>query len=136
VSYGISATLDRSFEQTLSATRTALLGQGFGILTEVDLAATLKAKLSVDIAPQVILGACHPPLAYGALQVEESIGLLLPCNVVVRSAGAGRTTVEALDPQVMVAVTGNDSLRAVADDAAARLAAALRSLGPVAMPAA
>lgn len=134
MSYAISTTLDRSFEQTLSAARTALAAQGFGILTEVDLAATLKAKLDVDIAPQVILGACNPPLAYGSLQVEESIGLLLPCNVVVRSAGQGRTTVEALDPQVMVAVTGNDGLRVVADDAAARLAAALRSLGPVSTP--
>jgi uncharacterized protein (DUF302 family) len=134
MSYGISTTLDQAFEQTLSAVRTALADQGFGVLTEVDLAATLKAKLDVDIAPQVILGACNPPFAYASLQVEESIGLLLPCNVVVRSAGDGRTTVEALDPQVMVAVTGNAALRAVADDAAARLGTALRGLGPVSAP--
>lgn len=135
MSYGITTTLDQPFEQTLTAVREALAGQGFGILTEIDMAATMKAKLDVDIAPQVILGACNPPLAYRALQAEESIGLLLPCNVVVRAAGAGRTTVEALDPQVMVAVTGNDELRTVADDATARLGAALRSLGGTPKPA-
>lgn len=128
--YGITTTLDQPFEETLAAVRAALAEQGFGILTEIDMAATMKAKLDVDITPQVILGACNPPLAHRALQVEESIGLLLPCNLVVRSVGAGRTTVEALDPNVMVTVTGNDELRAVADDAASRLSAALRSLAP------
>ncbi|OIQ84428.1 hypothetical protein GALL_337710 [mine drainage metagenome] len=130
MSYGITTTLDQPFETTLEAVRAALTEQGFGILTEIDMAATMKAKLDVDIAPQVILGACNPPLAHRALQVEESIGLLLPCNVVVRAAGAGRTTVEALDPTVMVTVTGNDELRAIADDAASRLVAALRRLAP------
>jgi uncharacterized protein (DUF302 family) len=131
--YGITTTLDQPFDETLAAVRAALAEQGFGILTEIDMAATMKAKLDVDIAPQVILGACNPPLAYRALQVEESIGLLLPCNLVVRSVGAGRTTVEALDPNVMVTITGNDELRAVADDAASRLSAALRSLVPTPM---
>ena len=128
MSYGMTTTIDQPFEQALTAVRAALAAQGFGVLTEIDLAATLKAKLDVDVDPHVILGACNPPLAHRALQVEESIGLLLPCNVVVRSAAPGRTTVEALDPQVMVAVTGNDGLKAVADDAAARLRAALGSL--------
>lgn len=130
MSYGITTTLDQPFEETLEAVRVALTAQGFGILTEIDMAATMKAKLDVDIAPQVILGACNPPLAHRALQVEESIGLLLPCNLVVRAVGAGRTTVEALDPKVMVTVTGNDELRSVAADAASRLKAALRSLAP------
>ncbi|MDD9205207.1 DUF302 domain-containing protein, partial [Georgenia sp. 10Sc9-8] len=98
------------------------------ILTEIDMAATLKAKLDVDIQPQVILGACNPPLAHRALQAEQSIGLLLPCNLVVRAEGEGRTTVEALDPQTMVGITGNDSLREVADDATSRLTTALQSL--------
>jgi len=89
----------------------------------------MKAKLDVDIAPQIILGACNPTLAHRALQAEQSIGLLLPCNVVVRSAGQAQTTVEALDPTVMVAVTGNDRLQVIADDAAARLGAALASVG-------
>jgi uncharacterized protein (DUF302 family) len=130
MSYGITTTLNQPFEETLTAVRAALKEQGFGILTEIDMAATMKAKLDVEIAPQVILGACNPPLAHRALQVEESIGLLLPCNVVVRSVGAGRTTVEALDPKVMVTVTGNDELGAVAEEAASRLGAALRGLTP------
>ncbi|WP_156252087.1 DUF302 domain-containing protein [Pseudactinotalea terrae] len=129
MSYGISTTVEMAFEETVTAVREALSEQGFGILTEIDMAATLKNKLDVDIAPQIILGACNPPLAHRALQAEESIGLLLPCNVVVRSAGETRTVVEALDPQIMVEVTDNDRLRPVADDAAGRLRAALTGLG-------
>jgi len=129
MSYGISISVDQPFDQVVPAVRAALTDQGFGILTEIDMAATMKAKLDVDIAPQIILGACNPTLAHRALQAEQSIGLLLPCNVVVRSAGQARTTVEALDPKVMVAVTGNDRLQVIADDAAARLGAALASVG-------
>jgi len=92
------------------------------------MSATMKTKLDVDMAPQVILGACNPPLAHRALQLEESIGMLLPCNVVVRAVDEGRTRVEALDPHVMVTLTGNDGLEAVADDAASRLSATLRRL--------
>lgn len=129
MSYGITVTTAQTFDATLVSVREALAEQGFGILTEIDMAATLKKKLDVDISPQVILGACNPPLAYRALQEEESIGLLLPCNVVVRSAGEGRTVVEALDPQIMVGVTGNDGLSSTSDDAAALLRTALDSLG-------
>ncbi|MBK5248542.1 MAG: DUF302 domain-containing protein [Actinomycetales bacterium] len=129
MSYGITVTTAQTFDATLVAVREALAEQGFGILTEIDMAATLKKKLDVDIPPQVILGVCNPPLAYRALQEEESIGLLLPCNVVVRSAGEGRTVVEALDPQIMVGVTGNDGLSSTSDDAAALLRTALDSLG-------
>lgn len=99
------------------------------MVTEIDLAATLKEKLDVDVAPQVVLGACNPPLAHRALQAEESIGLLLPCNVVVPAADEHRTVVEALDPLTMVEVTGDPALRPVADDAGRRLRAALTSLG-------
>ncbi len=129
MTYGIRTTLDQPFDAALASVRTALGDQGFGILTEIDLAATLKKKLDVDVAAQVILGACNPPLAHRALQAEESIGLLLPCNVVVRAAGEDRTVVEALDPLTMVEVTGNTALQGVADDAASRLRAALDSLG-------
>jgi len=129
MSYGLTLTIDQPFESALAAVRAALSDQGFGILTEIDMAATMKAKLDVDMPSQVILGACNPPLAHRALQLEESIGLLLPCNVVVRSVGEGRTRVEALDPYVMVTLTGNDGLAPVADDAASRLGAALRRLG-------
>jgi len=128
MSYGISTTVEMAFDETVTALRQALSEQGFGILTEIDMAATLKNKLDVDIPPQVILGACNPPLAHRALQAEESIGLLLPCNVVVRSAGDTRTVVEALDPQIMVGITDNAALRPVADDAAGRLRAALTTL--------
>ncbi|KGM14206.1 DUF302 domain-containing protein [Cellulomonas bogoriensis] len=126
--YSITTTVDLPFDRALAATREALATQGFGILTEIDMAATLKAKLDVDLDPQVILGACNPPLAHRALQAETAIGLLLPCNVVVRSAGPERTTVEALDPDVMVEVTGNSELGDVATDARTRLHAALDTL--------
>jgi uncharacterized protein (DUF302 family) len=98
------------------------------VLTEIDVRATLKAKLDVDVPAQVILGACRPPLAHAALQVEPSIGTLLPCNVVVRTDSDGRTQVEAVDPGVMVGMTENEALREVADDARTRLVAALATL--------
>ena len=126
--YGLAATVRRPFAEALAATREALEEQGFGILTEIDLAATLKAKLDVDLPPQVILGACRPPLAYAALQAEPSVGLLLPCNVVVRSVDESSTVVEALNPQVMVSLTENPALADVAQDAGRRLAAALDAL--------
>ena len=126
--YALSTTVDRPFEQTLGAVREALRQQGFGVLTEIDLKATLKAKLDVDVEPQVILGACRPPLAHAALQAEPSVGLLLPCNVVVRASGAESTVVEALDPATMVDLTGNEALSDVATDAKGRLQAALEAL--------
>ena len=128
MAYTTTTTVDRGFEDTVAATRSALAEQGFGVLTEIDMAATLKAKLGVDVPPQVILGACNPPLAYRALQAEESIGALLPCNVVVHEVAADRTRVEALDPQIMVGVTGNPALADVAADAATRLRAVLATL--------
>lgn len=126
--YALSTTVDEPFEQTLEAARAALAEHGFGVLTEIDLKATLKTKLDVDTAPQVILGACRPPLAHAALLAEPSIGLLLPCNVVVRAIDGDRTLVEAMDPAVMVTVTGNAKLTDVAADARDRLTAALDSL--------
>ena len=130
VSYAVAVTVHRPVGETLAATRDALAAQGFGVLTEIDMRATLKAKLGVDIAPQVILGACRPPLAHAALQAEPSIGLLLPCNVVVRAVDEHRTRVEAIDPHIMVSVTGNPTLKAVATEARTRLTAALDSLQP------
>lgn len=126
--YTLTTTVDADFDATLIATRAQLAEVGFGILTEIDLAATLKTKLDVDIAPQVILGACRPPLAHAALQAEPSIGVLLPCNVVVRALEAGRTIVEAMDPATMVELTGNDRLADVAGDARERLSRALKAL--------
>ena len=126
--HAISATVDRPFPEVLESTRSALADQGFGILTEIDLAATLKEKLDADLPPQVILGACRPPLALAALGAEPSIGVLLPCNVVVRSVGDTSTVVEAMDPDAMVSVTGNEALAEVAADARTRLTSALAAL--------
>ena len=126
--YGISVTVTGSVDDVVPRVREALAGQGFGVLTEIDLRATMKAKLDRDIPGHVILGACNPPLAYRAVTAEPSIGLLLPCNVVVRDDD-GQTVVEAIDPMMMVGVTSNPELQSVADDAAERLSAALRSLG-------
>lgn len=121
--YGTTTVLDQPFDETLAAARAALADQGFGILTEIDMSATLKTKLGADVPRQVILGACNPPLAHRSLQVEPSIGLLLPCNVVVRSLDDGRTAVQSLDPQVMVGLTANPAVAEIADDAAGRLRA-------------
>jgi uncharacterized protein (DUF302 family) len=126
--YALSTTVAAGFDETLAATRAQLAEVGFGVLTEIDMAGTLKTKLDVDIPAQVVLGACRPPLAHAALQAEPSIGLLLPCNVVVRAADDGHTIVEAMDPGAMVAITGNDALLEVATDARERLARALESL--------
>ncbi len=127
--YTLSRELSTPYAETVEAVRAALGEQGFGVLTEIDLAATLHTKLGVEVAPQVILGACRPPLAYQAIQVEPSVGALLPCNVVVRSTGERSTVVEALDPQMMVSVTENPALGDVAEDAGTRLRAALDALG-------
>ncbi|MFJ3139981.1 DUF302 domain-containing protein [Streptomyces sp. NPDC086843] len=110
-----------------AAVRQALADQGFGILTEIDVQATLKAKLGHDMEDYLILGACNPPLAHQALEADRSIGLLLPCNVVVRRDG-DHTLVQALDPGTMVTLTGLDVLKPVADEATARLDAALSAL--------
>ena len=128
-SYVIASTVAMPYAETVEKVRAALSEQGFGILSEIDLAATLKAKLGVDLAPQVILGACRPPLAYEALKAEPSIAAVLPCNVVVRAVDAQTTIVEAFDPDAMMSLADSDSLRAVAADAKERLGAALSSLG-------
>ncbi len=127
MSYALSTTVTQPYAEAVEAVRAALGEQGFGVLTEIDIKATLKKKLDVDVPAQVILGACRPPLAHAALQAEPSIGLLLPCNVVVRETEDG-TVVEAVDPQTMVAMTGNGDLQSVADEAKERLEKALASL--------
>jgi uncharacterized protein (DUF302 family) len=127
VSYGTQVTLDAPFADAVARVRTALAAQGFGVLTEIDVTATLKAKLGEQMEDYVILGACNPPFAHQALGIDRSLGLLLPCNVVVRAV-AGGTVVEALDPQVMVTLTGRPELKPVADEVASRLAAALAGL--------
>src|SRR6478672_937076 len=124
----LSTTVDRGFAETLEATRARLADAGFGVLTEIDMAATLKAKIDAEIAPQVILGACRPPLALAALEAEPTIGVFLPCNVVVRAIDEQHTLVEAMDPEAMVELTGNEGLAEVAAAARKRLSAALEAL--------
>jgi uncharacterized protein (DUF302 family) len=126
--YGNGIRLQADFDDTVARVRAALKEQGFGVLTEIDVRATLKEKLGADLEPYLILGACNPSLAHQALGVDRRIGLLLPCNVVVRTEGDA-TVVEALDPQVMVTLTGEAGLAPVADEAAALLGAALAALG-------
>ena len=126
--YTMSVQVDRPYDEAVEATRAALTDQGFGILTEIDLAATMKAKLDVDLPPQVILGACRPPLAYEAIQVDPSIAAALPCNVVVRALDDATTLVEAFDPDAMMGLAGADALDSVAADAKQRLTAALAAL--------
>lgn len=126
--YTLSVEVARPYEEAVEATREALAEQGFGILTEIDLAATMKAKLDVDLPPQVILGACRPPLAYEAIQVDPSIAAVLPCNVVVRSLDASTTVVEAFDPDAMMGLADSGALDSVAADAKQRLTAALAAL--------
>ena len=129
MSYGTSVTVDLPFADAVGRIREALKGQGFGVLTEIDVTATLRDKLGEQIEDYIILGACNPPFAHQALGIDRSIGLLLPCNIVVRAI-AGGTLVEALDPQVMVTVTGRPELKPVADEIARRLAGALAALTP------
>jgi uncharacterized protein (DUF302 family) len=125
--YTISTTLQRPYDDVVAATREALDAQGFGVLTEVDLRATLKAKLDVDVPPQIILGACRPLLAHQALEIDPSIATVLPCNVVVRALEEQTTVVEAFDPDAMTKLAGV-GLRDVAAEVRQRLTAALDSL--------
>ncbi|MDI2129565.1 DUF302 domain-containing protein [Yinghuangia seranimata] len=125
--YDLTVRLTTDFPTTVAAVRDALAAQGFGVLTEIDVTATMAAKLDHTMEDYVILGACNPPLARQALDADRTIGLLLPCNVVVRSDG-DHTLVQALDPDVMVAFTGLPALEPVAKEAASRLRAALATL--------
>lgn len=130
--YALSTTLHTTFEDAVERTRKALADQGFGVLTEIDMKATLKAKLGEDMEDYLILGACNPPLAHRAIDADRQIGLLLPCNVAVRSdpsAGGDAVIVDAMDPQIMVRVSDEPGLREVADEAATKLRAAIDALG-------
>jgi uncharacterized protein (DUF302 family) len=124
---GLSVRVRASFPDVVTRTKEALAGQGFGVLTEIDVKETMKVKLDADLEDYVILGACNPPLAHQALQADRHIGVLLPCNVVVRADGDA-TLVEAVDPAGMVTMTGQASLEPVAREATIRLQLALAAV--------
>lgn len=128
---GLSTTLHTGFEDAVTRTRDALAQQGFGVLTEIDMRATLEAKLGEEMEDYLILGACNPPLAHRAVGVDRQIGLLLPCNVIVRRDPTSDNTVivEAMNPQLMVQVTANPALQPIAAEAGAKLQAAIDALG-------
>lgn len=122
-----SVVLGVPFADALAATKVALADHGFGVLTEIDMQQTLKAKVDKDMDPYVILGACNPKLASAALDVEPNVGVLLPCNVVVRQVG-DKVQVDALDPGLMVSMTSRDELGPIAAEARRLIGEALAAL--------
>jgi uncharacterized protein (DUF302 family) len=123
-SYALAATTALSFESAVGRVREELAAEGFGVLCEIDVQATLREKLGADIEPYLILGACNPPLAARALGAEPEIGVLLPCNVVVYRRG-GETCISAVDPEQMLSIVGNDELSPIATDVKKRLVAVI-----------
>jgi uncharacterized protein (DUF302 family) len=110
MAYYLGKTVQKSFDETVSRTVEALQQEGFGVISDIDLAATLKKKIGVDHPPYRILGACNPALAYEALQLENKVGTMLPCNVVVRDAGQGSTEIAAVDPVASMQAIENPEL--------------------------
>lgn len=119
--YGFSVTVQGEFDDVVDRVTEALKEEGFGVLTEIDVKATLKEKLDVDRRPYRILGACNPPLAHQALEAEPDIGLLLPCNVVVREEEDGSLSALFIDPEAMLSVVGRDDMQPFAREVKARL---------------
>lgn len=124
MSYALSIDLERPFDEVVTMVKEALAANGFGIVSEIDMQKTLRDKIGVEVDEQLILGACNPRFAHRSLQVEPSIGLLLPCNVVVRRA-AGLTVVEAINPQTLVTLTENPAMSDLAAEVSAALGSAL-----------
>ena len=119
--YGFGRTVEIPFADAITRVTQALQEEGFGILTEIDVAATMKKKLNHDMPPYRILGACNPSLAHRAIEAEPSIGLLLPCNVVVRQDGAGTVRVEFMDPNAVLELVGKPEINRLAQEVRQRL---------------
>ncbi|WP_088286018.1 DUF302 domain-containing protein [Ideonella sp. A 288] len=128
--YGFTTTLSgTTFDEAIARTTAALKAEGFGILSDIDVQKAMKEKLGAEMRPYRILGACNPPLAHQAVQAVPDIGLLLPCNVIVREESPGHVVVGFLDPQTMVGLVGQPEVRVVADAAEERLRRACIGLG-------
>ncbi|MGE5480666.1 MAG: DUF302 domain-containing protein [Chloroflexota bacterium] len=128
VNYGIVRTIEATFEDAKSLITEKLAAEGFGILSEIDVQATLKKKLDFDFKPYTILGACNPPLAKRALLAEPAIGLMLPCNVIVTDEGEGRVSIAAMDPKAAMATIGNPELDEVAAEVREKLERVMAAL--------
>jgi len=128
MSYYFSKTLDIGFDEAVARVTEELTRGGFGVLTEIDVQKTLKAKLNVDFRRYRILGACNPPFAYKALQAEDKIGLMMPCNVIVQETADGRTEVAAVDPLASMSAVDNPGLRDVAEEVREKLRAVIAGL--------
>ena len=128
MSYYFAKTLSIGFDDAIRLTAEALKREGFGIITEIDVKDTLKKKINVDFRPYRILGACNPLLAHEALQIEDKVGTMLPCNVVVQDKGSGKTEVAAIDPVASMQAIDNPRLREAADRVRAKLKSVIESL--------
>ena len=127
--YGIGATVELGYPEAVERVKQALALEGFGILCEIDVAATFKKKLDVDVKPYVILGACNPPLAYRALSAEPDLGLLLPCNVIVRAGESpGQSVIAAMDPVAALGLAANPTIAPLAEEVRIRLLRALEAV--------
>ena len=126
--YAFGRTVDLTYEQALERVTQALASEGFGVLTEIDVAATIKKKLDKDMPPYKILGACNPQLAHRALEAEAQIGALLPCNVIVGNDAAGKTYVEAMDPQAVMRLVGRPEVEEIAAEVRGRLERVIAAL--------
>ncbi len=126
--YYFNKTVELSFDDAITRVTEELRKEGFGVLTEIDMAGTMKKKLDVDIRPYKILGACNPPFAYKALQAESHIGIYLPCNVIVQDVGGGKTEVAAVDPLVAMSRVENPGLEPVATEIRAKLQRVIEAL--------
>lgn len=128
MAYVYSKTLDTTFDEAVAKTRDALAAEGFGVITEIDIQKTLKAKIGVDFRRYLILGACNPALAYEALKLEANVGAMLPCNVVVQEAGGGQIEVSAIDPVASMQAIDNPELKEKASLVGGKLRSAIERL--------
>lgn len=126
--FGLRKDSSAGYAETIERVKAALKEQGFGVLTEIDVKATLKAKIGEDVPPYIILGACNPPLAHRAIAANPEVGMLLPCNVVVRETPGGGVVVEAMDPVAAMGIVQDEAVKAVAQEARDGIAKALEAL--------